>query len=292
MNITDIGDVINWIEQMENIHNSRSYNAPHFWKPFHFATIATKAKLLNADISIPPYQEQYAARMGLWDAIGQKPPIMVNKNPAAGRFVEARSISKTGDVHQTSIDISEMFGGGINCQLTVDSIQTLMAELLDNCCSHSTTDSQKEDTFGLVCGQAWKKANLAQICITDCGIGIRKSLLDNELLHERLRNENACSVAVEYGVTGKPGKSHSGYGLTLTNDLISHCNGHLLLVSGNEYYQNSHHGVSHGTLGCGWDGTLLIFEWNLDRPLDVTSVYNGWPTPNCLSEDEYNELFD
>ncbi|UTV30841.1 hypothetical protein [Photobacterium atrarenae] len=287
MDKVSIEDIKWWLVQLDSFEKTGSGNAPGFWKPFHFTTLAIEAKRAGKNLILPQERENYAARMGLWEAIGMQPPVKVNKNPACGRFVEARSVQHDVEVHPLSIEISEMFRGCVQNQSTLDSIQVLMSELLGNCCAHSSTDG----VFGLVCGQSWPGGNLSQICIADCGMGIRNSLLGNEGLRDRLTQNNACQVATEYGVTGKPYGSHSGYGLTLANDLIKINSGCLIVVSGNECYINRD-GVSESvTLDHAWSGTCVILEWNIDQPLDVELVYNSWPKPDSMDGEEYDELF-
>lgn len=290
MEISSLSDITEWLGDMNEIDTQRTYNPPSFWKPYHFATIALKAKILNSNINLPEAQIAYAARMGLWEAIGQNPPITVTKYPTKGRFLEAHSISHGDDVHELSIKVADMFKCCARDSDTVDSIQVLMAELLGNCCAHSSYAGH--DVFGLVCGQSWPRGNLAQICIADCGMGIRNSLLNNTSLAERLQTENACELATEYGVTGKPFGSHSGYGLTVANDLISKCGGHLSIFSNSEYYHSRPYLKVSGPLPQQWQGTLLVIEWNLQSTLQIKDVYDAWPVPSSISEEDYDELFN
>ena len=62
----------------------------------------------------------------------------------------------------------------------------------------------------MLCAQVWAGGRKAQIALVDTGIGIRTSLGLNATYTQRLSSENACEMATEYGVTGKPGKGHAG----------------------------------------------------------------------------------
>ncbi|MGR5430189.1 hypothetical protein ACPV56_09410 [Vibrio astriarenae] len=293
MNKTTIEDIDYLFEQMALVKQGRNASLPSFLKPFHLACVAMKAKQANSNIELPcgSEAESYASRMGLWDAIDQKPPVSVPRRPSCGRFVEARGIACDQDVHNTSVEISEMFKNTGSDELTTETLQILASELLGNCCAHSDNGQ----VFGIATGQVWPGGNLAQLCIADCGQGIRQSLYNNSQLHKRLESENACKMSTEYGVTGKPFGSHSGYGLTLTNDLTKQNNGCLLIVSDKECYINTEGNVQTCTLPRGWDGTLIIFEWNTNIPLNITQVYDGWPTPAGFEEEEgeqYDDLFN
>ncbi|MCZ4374330.1 hypothetical protein O4H50_21305, partial [Vibrio diazotrophicus] len=294
LNKTNVKDVEWFLEQMDKSTTDGSASIPTFIKPFHLACIAIHAKMSDSNISLPSQSEieKYAVRMGLWEAIGKEPPYQVNRLSCDGRFVEARAVETDDDVHSSSVEVSEMFARTGTCKSTTESLQILAAELLGNCCAHSSDES----IFGIVTGQVWHKGNLAQLCIVDCGNGIRRSLENNEGLTERLTQDNACQLATEYGITGKPFGHHSGYGLTLTNDLITQNEGCLIVVSGNECYVNCEGTVEALTLDYSWSGTLIIFEWNTDTTLDVTPIYDSWPTSESLTdeteEDLYGQLFD
>lgn len=282
-------DVTNFLNALEGAEQDEEIALPEFVRPYHLACTALKAKVTGNEINVREELVPYMTRMGLWNAIGRKAPISVTRLPCAGRFVETRVVEDDKGVHQTSIEISQMFERtGCNSE-TTDSLQILASELLGNCCAHSSED----EIFGMVTGQIWEGGNLAQLCIVDCGKGIRASLEGNEELRDRLNTEFACQMATEYGITGKPHGSHSGYGLTLTNDLITQNGGCLMVISENECYVNREGQVSVHTLDNGWQGTLIIFEWNTNISLDITQVYNSWPTSQALEEEEqYGELFN
>jgi anti-sigma regulatory factor (Ser/Thr protein kinase) len=173
---------------------------------------------------------------------------------------------------------------------TIDSLQIIMAELLGNCIAHSSKNN--DEPFGLVCGQAWPNGNLAQIAIADTGLGIRDSLAGNLELGEQLASQNACELACVYGVTGKPNGNHSGYGLAITQRLAAQKNGVLTVVSGNELYRVDGKNETSREIDSLWNGTLIIFEWNLNVPLDIDSVYASLPRPATMKEEEWDEIFD
>lgn len=291
MEKTCVTELVELFKQMDIAAQGKEASLPNFIKPFHLACIAVQARKNNGDINLPPgsNMESYASRMGLWEAIGKVPPVNVNRRVNGGRLIEAKAITKDEDVHAVSIEISDMFKQTGTDDESCEALQILAAELLGNCCAHSSND---EEIFGMVTGQLWKRGKLAQICIVDCGKGIRASLGNNSQLQGRLLSENACQIATEYGVTGKPNGTHSGYGLTLTNDLIKQNRGGLIIVSGNECYINQYGVINSKTLHIPWDGTLIVFEWNTDIPLDVNSVYDSWPMSESLKEDQYADLFD
>ncbi|MDN7125056.1 ATP-binding protein [Pseudidiomarina sp. 1APP75-32.1] len=288
MQFVNRNDLIRWLDNIADINAVGRGWSPDFWKPFHFVTLAARARRESAGLKINNQQLDYAVRMGLFEAIGQTPPYSVFRRPANGRFVEARTVQSEGEVARVAQELSQMF----RCEneSSEEALGVLFSELLGNCISHSTAG--ESEPFGLICGQTWPNGNKAQFCLADTGIGIRESLMENSNLAERLSNENACAVATEYGVTGKPLGHHSGYGLALTNDLVSKNNGRLFVVSGQELYCNRGGDIQVSELNNGWDGCAVIFEWQLDTNMDVEEVYNSWPAPDGMEEDDYDELFN
>jgi hypothetical protein len=283
-----VGEIVSWLANIKILETHGSAPMPPFLKPFHFSTLAANVKKRDRTLTIKHDCLDYAVRMGLFESIGQAPPYNVNKRPANGRFLEARAVHDDKDIPILSVEISDMFGDCAN-EETKSSLHAFLAEILGNCCAHSTNDMM--EPFGLVCGQSWRNGGIAQLCLSDTGIGIRDSLTLNEELAERLNSENACALAAEYGITGKPKGNHSGYGLALADGLISNNNGTLAIISGNELYFNQCGTVSSETMTDSWDGTIIIFEWNINSPLDSRAVYDSWPTPESMTEGEYDELF-
>lgn len=292
---TKVEEVSWWISQLDLLFGTKGAQIPDFIKPFHIASLAVRARQAGVNVALPRDLETYAARMGLWDVLDRPAPVAIAKMPAAGRFVEARRVTSDDQVHGISLELSSMFHRSRSISdETIDSIQIMLSELLGNCCAHSPR-TQEEQVFGVTIGQSWTRGGLAQLCIVDCGMGIRNSLSHNEQLAHRLNVENACGIATEYGVTGKPFGPHSGYGLTFTNDLTSQNRGCLLVISGDECYSNRCGVVSTSTLPIHWDGTIVIFEWNTNVSLDARKVYDNWPDPDSgveLEELDYGDIFN
>lgn len=280
--------VESWLENINTLATTGRGWSPDFWKPFHFATLAAQARRLGVTLTIDNEQLDYAIRMGIFEAIGQEPPRLVGQRAPDGRFVEAKAVTEPRDVDTVSEAVTQMF----RCYSpeNEEALSVLFSELLGNCVAHSS-DSQQLP-FGLICGQSWPNGNKAQFCVADTGIGIRDSLIVNDQLAERLAEQNACQLATVYGVTGKPEENHSGYGLALTNGLITQNDGNLFVVSGNELYWNRGGRISTSELKHGWDGTFILFEWHLNTSMDLREVYDSWPAPDSMEEDDYNELFN
>ena len=89
-------------------------------------------------------------------------------------------------------------------------------------------------------------------------------------------------------MTGKRGGGHSGYGLTLARDLLAGNRGKLIIISGREAATWINGQVYTKILANQWDGTLVIFEWRIDQPLDTSTVYEAWPNPEGMDDDDFD----
>jgi hypothetical protein len=149
--------------------------------------------------------------------------------------------------------------------------------MVRNCFFHAEAGADGS-ICGLACAQSWPHARLAQVAVADIGIGIRASLGGNPAYESRLAHENANALATELGVTGKPQGRHSGYGLALARQLMEKHGGNLLIVSGSEAFRAQSHGPQVQELLSPWAGTIVVLEWDMDRPFDILAVYREWPS--------------
>lgn len=287
MYFTSQNEVNRWLSILNDMVEKRSFDqecSPQFIKPFHLVLLALSIKKHDIEhIDLGEDIQKYATRMHLWDAAGLEPPYEINERDCSQRLVPVHAIEKMEDIDL----VSKAFEGIAKHHYEdgeSNDFGTVISELLDNCYRHA---ERSKGLYGLACVQAWENGQKGQLCIADTGIGIRNALSQNESYSERLKNSNACEMAVEYGISGKLGNGHSGYGLALTKDIIDLNQGSLFVISGHEGL-NSKSGFSREfSLNFPWNGTLIILEWNLNKPLDSKPVYESWP-----SEDENNEFDD
>ncbi|MGO9060120.1 MAG: ATP-binding protein [Candidatus Binataceae bacterium] len=261
------------------------YTPPDFLRPYHLLTFALVLKRGNwTGVTLPEHLENYANRMGLWEAANLAPPKLIRKYNPAGRFQPVTALIDLEAVGEAASKLSAICTNQAVSPETVQSLEVAITELLENCYAHAKTSNH--DFHGLAAAQAWFNGDLAQIAIADVGVGIRARLMDNPNLHELLSVENACELATRYGVTADQTGAHAGYGLTLAADLLQSNGGSLMVVSKNEAVVCNAYGVNPTTLKVAWDGTLVIFEWNTSRPLDAAAVYRKWPTIRGYDDDD------
>jgi anti-sigma regulatory factor (Ser/Thr protein kinase) len=285
MEYTNPADVEIWLTQLKMLAIKKTCEAPRFLKPFHFATLAHTLRQKNvSELVLPEKIAPYANTMMLWEALGIEPPYHVNRSQA-GRYHPIEVLRDVSTLEETTRSLVALLAPVCTDEETLNAVDTMLRELLDNCYSHADVP---DGVYGMVCAQVWGAGRKAQIAIADTGVGIRNSLSLNPDLTNRLAEENSCELATEYGVTGKPGKGHSGYGLAVARRLIEQNNGTLIVRSGTE-------GFSYG---CGkltsfnkvnlLHGTLLIIEWDLDGPMNIKDVYSNFPLPEGMTDDDFD----
>lgn len=280
MRETRVADVDEWMRSLDGLKRNGTCRSPGFFKPFHFVSVALMLKEVGANaLGLPPDLVPYAARMKLWEAIGLDCPVTVAARPSKSRFHEVTPLIDLAKVESVASDLADMMAEGEASPCDAESHSSLyimLTELLSNCHHHARTEDQ---LHGLVCGQTWYGGHRAQIAIADSGIGIRQSLAENPDLERRLRESNACNLAMRLGISSKLNQGHAGYGLAVAKDLALQTRGALLMVQSGAERALVRNGAitEQSDIKCPLPGTLVLFEWDLRQPLDVTRVYSGWP---------------
>ncbi|WP_312433851.1 ATP-binding protein [Janthinobacterium sp.] len=285
MNRTSSADVEHWLSQLETLQQTQRCDSPRFMKPFHLATLAHSLRQRNAtQLALPEKIEGYADTMNLWGALDIVSPFPPKERRAAGRYHPVELLKDEASIDGAATALANLFRSVCSNERTIDAIQTMLRELIGNCYAHSAVT---DGVYGVICAQVWAGGRKAQIALADSGIGIRASLQQNHLLFDRLNVENSCEIATEYGVTGKPGKGHSGYGLAVARGLLERNNGVLYVRSGHEAFYLSSNAAQKFSTDSKWDGTLLVIEWDLDQQMDIKVVYESFPLPEGLDDDDF-----
>jgi anti-sigma regulatory factor (Ser/Thr protein kinase) len=286
MEYTQAAEVEVWLQQLKELEQKRQCAAPLFLKPYHLATLAHRLRLRAVrTLGLPEKIGPYANTMNLWGALGIAPPREILSRHAAGRYYPVELLRDSNKVDDTADELVGLFKS-VNCDdTTIDAIHTMLRELLGNCYAHSDV---RDGVYGVICAQIWAGGKKAQIAIADTGIGIRGSLTQNPDLLDIITTSNCCELATEYGVTSKPGKGHSGYGLAVARKLIEQNNGALFVRSGEEAFCLRSGRVQSFKAKYHWDGTLLIIEWDIYGPMNIGEVYDSFPLPEGMTDDDFN----
>lgn len=285
MQKTSSADIEGWLQNLEVLRTTRNCATPFFLKPFHLATLAHVLRTENvSQLNLPGKIGDYADTMMLWEALGIASPFPEKHRQPRGRYLPVLRLQDRAAIDQVADELASLFISVCAGERTIDAVRTMLRELIDNCYSHSAVD---DGLYGLICAQIWNGGRRAQIALSDSGVGIRASLHENQDLHARLADENSCAMATEFGVTGKPGRGHSGYGLHVARGLLTNNNGMLYVRSGSEAFCLSQNLTNDFYTKSVWNGTLVVIEWDLDRPVDISDVYKNMPLPEGIDDDDF-----
>jgi len=285
MLFTKPSDIEGWLANLQQLRSTKTCANPSFIKPFHLAMLAHVLRTESVGhLTMPEKIGNYADTMMLWEALGIESPFPSKSRLAGGRYSPIILLQDRSTIDAVADKLVSLFSPVCADERTIDAVRTMLRELIDNCYSHSAVEGS---LYGMICAQVWAGGRKAQIVLSDSGVGIRASLLENELLHARLDAENSCTIATEFGVTGKPGRGHSGYGLSVARKLLENNNGMLYVRSGNEAFSLLQNVAKSSYTELEWDGTLLVIEWDLDKQVDISDVYSTLPLPEGLDDDDF-----
>lgn len=285
MQTTSHSDIQGWITELHEELPNGQCECPQFLKPFHLVTMGLAIKQAGwENFKLPEALSRYAARMELWESVDIVSPVKVNKRSPSGKFLPVQRFDKDNRNVSNVVSRLQEIVANTASEATKNALDNCLQELINNFFDHANSDVMLPC---LVAAQSWPKGKLIQVAIADAGIGIRASLEENHNLQGELRGGNACEIASKYSITSKPGNGHSGYGLTLTRDLMEQANGNFILFSGKELFSYTNGVPKSYSIPAEWKGTLLILEWNIDTTLDAKCVYRGWPIPNGFNANEF-----
>lgn len=174
-----------------------------------------------------------------------------------------------------------------------EAMTIAFSELIENCIKH-----------GNIASDAWLFANYhpkdrkMHICICDRGMGVQRSFLESENEVIRAIGEHPTrwiKECTEPFVTSKT-KHHAGYGLYIVRELCKRNEGSFALLSGHAAYRFFHRPTSMSgsryeefieKMPFAWRGTLLGMNFDLNRPLDIGTIYKNMPrVPRGYADDE------
>jgi anti-sigma regulatory factor (Ser/Thr protein kinase) len=251
-------------------------------------SLAITLKQNNASkFQLPTNLNGYASRMKLWEAVGIANPIPIQQEKdSGGRFLPIEALTSRDKVDECSARLAKITTHANIDESSRKSLDISISELVDNCYAHAGIS---ESLHGVACAQFWTNGFLAQIAIADDGMGIRQSLESAETseVRDRVSKSNACELATELGVTSKP-SGHAGYGLALARQMLENNGGTLIVCSGQEWFIASGGVCNSGSMGVNWRGTLIVCEFNTNRPLSTGDVYEKWAPVKGYEHDDFD----
>jgi len=279
-------DIESWLAAVQSPALGGGGREPLFLKPFHLATLALAMRRHPVRCTeLPPKLRRYAHTMRLWDTLDRPAPPLFRavRRHTASTHAPLERLRDERRIDDTTDNLLRLFKPLRLNQATMNALQTMLFELMGNCFAHAGV---QDGMAGVVCAQVWPKGRRAQITLADAGVDIRASLAKNTALSSRLAAENSCELATFYGVSSKPKAGHSGYGLTVARKLLEQIGGTLYIRSGKEAFFTASNIQHYFPTAVSFDGCLLVIEWDLDRPMDVVAVYEEFPLPEGVTEDD------
>lgn len=128
-------------------------------------------------------------------------------------------------------------------------------EIFNNAAIHS------KSVHGIFCcGQAYPRTNKMKFTVSDCGIGIRRSIQENRGLQQT--GEEAIDWAMREGATARTGDVPGGLGLKILREFIEINRGEMHIVSENGYWSLCLGRVSMSPLFRPYPGTIVSIQIN------------------------------
>ena len=140
-----------------------------------------------------------------------------------------------------------------------DQLRSKFLEGLDEIFNNAAVHSRSE--LGIYCcGQAYPRSSKVKFTISDCGIGIPRSLSENRGL--TITAEEAIDWAMREGTTTRSGDVPGGLGLKILREFIEINRGEIQIVSDRGYWALRHGQVSLGRYFRSFPGTIVSIQIN------------------------------
>ena len=183
----------------------------------------------------------YLQRIDFFKHVGFELPEHGTRRNAAGRFVPIEEINETeGRPETIASKLAECVApGGYICNEPFQLVQYAAGEIITNCKQHA-------HGAGFTSAQYAEKKDFARIAIADCGRGIRRSFKENNSPHYRegMTDAEAIEIALRPRVSSTTHIAHQygispnkGVGLSIARKLMQESLGHMLLVSGRNWWR-------------------------------------------------------
>ncbi len=152
-----------------------------------------------------------------------------------------------------------------------------LSELMDNALQHAASP------IGCIVQAQLYRNHSVDGVILDCGIGIRRHLLGNQMIASEITSdERALQKALEPHVSGTHNRKkdpekredryhNAGLGLPVCCELMKRSGGFLQLISGKSCLTVDREGCRHTAIA-GWPGTFITFRINYQNMKDITDI--------------------
>ncbi len=198
------------------------------------ASLGQKVIQNNGKIScdnLESKSKHYLERMGLFKILNIDSGIKVKEHESTGRFIPLTKITSSKEATQFLTEMIPLLHQEPD---KVKPIWYILSELIDNVLEHS--DSKDG---AMVCAQFYTRSNTVRIGVSDCGIGIKKSI---NFSHTASTNLEAIKLALTPGITGKTKRTrgtelNAGAGLFFIKSIAKVNRDFFVVYSGNGLYK-------------------------------------------------------
>jgi anti-sigma regulatory factor (Ser/Thr protein kinase) len=165
---------------------------------------------------------------------------------------------------------------------SLGALKSCLNEVVENVFYHA-----QSRTEAIVCAQAYKKKQKAELVIADTGRGIRAALSKVPAYRDQATDDcKAIRLALEKNVT-TTGDVRRGIGLWVASEVIRRNEGELLILSRDGGLLVDGDG-DHDVTDHFWPGTLVVIEFRTDRPINTTAVYDSGEFPDDTDSDSFD----
>lgn len=174
----------------------------------------------------------YFERMRLFEILGVKSGITINKSDPSGRFIPLTQIKTPTEQTRFVTDMTPLLH--LERPDQAATIRYVVSELIRNVLEHSDSPHG-----AIVAAQYHKKSNLIRIGIADTGIGIKRSINQS---HKAWTDAEAIRLSLMPGVTGTTAQEggtmdNAGAGLFFIKSIAASNRNFFMLYSGQASYK-------------------------------------------------------
>ena len=245
--------------RLHNIHNKLHYFTPEY---FGFLLIDWAEPLAVSMI------KAYQATNGI-DSVGSLndyiETMLSGRLSANAKYTSIEQVSSRGDVEDVTAKLTAtILTNFTNLEPLHQKdlkkyLQYLIAEILNNVADHSGSSDG-----GYTMAQYYPAKKKVQVAVADSGVGFLNHI-GNKFPNINT-DEEAIIKAIEMGVTASSNSMYghernAGYGLYALLEIIKATKGQVVIISNTGILRLKDGEITTGTLGKGWSGTVVAFEF-------------------------------
>ncbi|HZR33482.1 MAG TPA: hypothetical protein VFA76_16680 [Terriglobales bacterium] len=222
----------------------------------------------------------YYCRMGFFNLIGANSPCrQVRGGTGEGRFIEITELRHPqieAEKRTKLVGLLRRLPEGVNATgVSRSSFIDACGELVSN--TRHAYEARIDNTIGtrppaLLQAQFYPKRGLVEFCVSDCGLGIKRSMEGEHGAQPFTSHLDAIDAALAFR-NKNPMGGGEGIGLSALHSYIKKNGGTLRIRSGDalKVQQGDRRTTSTQQLP-GWDGTIVTLEIRVEKAADLSRI--------------------